>query len=63
MELAMTEIEKIDKLEEIIVEVDLKVSLLNSALKFPDECDLNIYAVRHCVEDIYEKLKEVWKFF
>jgi len=58
-----TETEKMNKLEEIIVEVDLKLSLLNSALKYPDECDLNIYAVSYCVEDVYEKLKKVRKIF
>ncbi len=57
------ETEKMDELEKIILDVDLKLSILHSALKYPDDSDLCICAVSYCVEDIYKKLQEVRNIF
>jgi len=55
--------EKINKLEEIILDVDLKLNVLRSAVKDPDEGALLMCAVSYCVEDIYKTLQLVRKIF
>jgi len=55
--------EDINKLEEIILDVDLKLNVLRSAVKDSDYGALEMCAVSFCVEDIYNTLQQVRKIF
>jgi len=55
--------EKINKLEEIILDVDLKLNVLRSAVRDPVEGTLEMCAVSYCVDDIYNTLQKVRKIF
>lgn len=55
--------EKLELSEVNILELNSKISLLNSALKFADESDIELFALNYAVEDIYSKLQKIIQIF